>query len=356
MIVIRFLLFGLLLCLSPSYALALTLSGTITGDSSPLAGAEVSLIDSSSFQEIGPSETDSDGMYSFEVADGNYRLEIIAPEGSGLGTTNVNDIEVNGSDVVRNVALIGRVEFNTISGTITLSDGTPVSGATLRATPQSGGQSGRTTTDENGAYSITLLSGVYRLTLGANFQDDNATSFTSYSDGNLAQDIDVTEDVLQSFTVPNLISVSGTTIDSNGVAVANVAINVFSFGADNIELFANTTSDEQGNYNLLLLPADYNITLEPQQEDTSYGRTTYTAIEFSESTTNDLIVDQVTRNTISGTITLSDGTPVSGATLRATPQSGGQSGRTTTDENGAYSITLLSGVYRTHFGCKLPRR
>ena len=192
--------------------------------------------------------------------------------------------------------------------------------------------------------------------MGANFQDDNATSFTSYSDGNLAQDIDVTEDVLQSFTVPNLISVSGTTIDSNGVAVANVAINVFSFGADNIELFANTTSDEQGNYNLLLLPADYNITLEPQQEDTSYGRTTYTAIEFSESTTNDLIVDQVTRNTISGTITLSDGTPVSGATLRATPQSGGQSGRTTTDENGAYSITLLSGVYRTHFGCKLPRR
>ena len=247
MIVIRFLLFGLLLCLSPSYALAVTLSGTITGGSSPLAGAEVSLIDSSSSQEIGQSVTDSDGMYSIEVPDGNYILKIIAPEGSGLGTTNVNDIEVDGSDVVRSVALIGRVEFNTISGTITLPDGTPVSGATLGARPQSGGQSDRTTTDENGAYSMTLVSGVYRFTLNKIFQDDNGTSFTRYEDFNFTQDIDVTEDVLQNFTVP-LILISGKTIDSDGVALANVAVstNLYSFEGGSADLNASTTSDEQG--------------------------------------------------------------------------------------------------------------
>ena len=58
---------------------------------------------------------------SLRCLDGIYTLEIIAPEGSGLGTTNVNDIEISAPDVVRNVALIGRVELNTISGTITIT-------------------------------------------------------------------------------------------------------------------------------------------------------------------------------------------------------------------------------------------
>ena len=354
MIVIRFMLFGLLLCLSPSYALALTLSGTITGDGSPLAGAEVSLIDSSSSREIEQYETDSDGLYSFDVVDGAYRLEIIAPEGSGLGTTNVNDIEVNGSDIVRNVALIGRVEFNTISGTISLSDGTPVSGARLSASPQSDGQSDYTTTDENGAYSMSLISGVYRFHLQADFENDDGTSSTTYQDNNFAQDIDVAEDVLQSFTVPSLISVSGTTKDSNGVAVANASIGAtfYSYSEETFDtdtyVRASTTSDEQGNYELLLVPEVYSVTIVPDQEDSSHGRTYFSGLEFSEPTVYDLVVDQVTRNTISGTISLSDGTPVSGARLSASPQSDGQSDYTTTDENGAYSMSLISGVYRFH--------
>ena len=355
MIVTRFLLFGLLLCLSPSYALALTLSGTITGDSSPLAGAEVSLVDSSNFQELESSATDIDGIYAFDVSNGNYRLEITAPEGSGFGTTNVNNIEIDGSDVTRNVALIGRVEFNTISGMITLPDGTPVSGADLTANPQSGGQSDQTTTDENGAYSMSLVSGIYQLTLNADIPNNSGSSNASYYDQNFAQDIDVTEDLQQDFTLP-LISVSGQTVDSNGVAVANVSIraNFESFEPSYSYFITSTTSDEQGEYSLLLLPATYNVTVEPIEETSPYGRTSYPELDFSEATTNDLIIEQVTRNTISGTITLPDGTPVSGADLTANPQSDGQSDRTTTDENGAYSMSLVSGIYQLTLNKNIP--
>ncbi|MBC2727058.1 InlB B-repeat-containing protein [Desulfosporosinus sp.] len=146
-----------------------TVSGTITDtDGNPVSGATISLTDTNDGSKTYTGTTDADGNYSIPgVPDGTYTITVT----KGSETLGNGSIAVEGDDVTDESADITvtppTISTHTVSGTITDTDGNPVSGATITLTDTNDSSKTYTgTTDADGNYSIPgVPDGTYTITV-----------------------------------------------------------------------------------------------------------------------------------------------------------------------------------------------
>lgn len=190
------------------------ITGTVTAqDGSALQDVSITATNpGGTTVEFGPSVTASDGSYQLSVDPGVYDIHFMPPSGSGLGPFQSNSLNVTGNQVL-NVQLVSAPPppptTHTFSGTVDNASGNPVAGATVVITATDGsGNTGRSSTDASGNFSITVPVGTYCVsTLIAG----------NYKATGCAGSFDLTSaDVTQNLRAFDLRNVSLVVQDSNG--------------------------------------------------------------------------------------------------------------------------------------------
>ena len=337
-----------------SNANALTLSGTVYGGSDPLQGALINVFNATTSQAQDNQLSDATGQYAFTLDPGSYSLEITPPEGSVYGVATVSNITLQ-EDEIRNVALLS--ESSVLSGIVSLPDGSPVVGGEINiyrqsASPRSGASAiAQTETDESGAYTFNLVPDTYMLQLYV--YDRNIEGNAGYyNHDSVAENLDLSSDHREDLVLP-YVTVSGSTVDSNGIPIPNVEISIpdtasgpdYEFYSGNLTIY----SDGQGKYSFKTPASTYNVLVSPPSSNEQYGATEYLDVDLTDDTVRDFIVQS--SNVLSGTITLPDGSPVIGGRVlaykqSASPRSGASAiAQTETDANGAYTFSLAPDTY-----------
>ncbi|ARS91377.1 right-handed parallel beta-helix repeat-containing protein [Natrarchaeobaculum aegyptiacum] len=130
-----------------------TLEGIVTGDSSPIEGATVTVTDDAGVTET--VETDGTGSYELTVPVGTYELTVSA---DGYVDAQVTDLVVVEDGATENVELVEQAtDTGIITGQVTTEDGNPVEWAYVQepTTPVVD------TTDSAGFYELELSPGTY---------------------------------------------------------------------------------------------------------------------------------------------------------------------------------------------------
>lgn len=358
----RALLLLALLALSAA-AEARLISGVVFGNGTPLGGAVIELLLAADGSSIAVATTGSDGGYSVAAADGTYDLLVTPPAGSGFDAARVNGIQVAGADVTQNVALV--TGATTLSGTVRLPDGTPVSGVNVIAYNAANGTSAIERTAADGTYALTVATGTYRLGLSASgAQMSLPGSPSTLSGNNLVTGLAVGGPTTQDLLLP-LTSLSGLVTDSAGSPVAEASPEVSGNGTDadgaswSLRHYnGNIRSGADGRYRMLVIDGlSYSATAHPPP-DSGLAQTDHSGIHIAGATTRDFALAPAT--SLSGIVALPDGTPVVGVNVYARRQ-----GDTvlvdvaTTDATGRYSLAVGADTYRldvfgTSAGMTLP--
>ncbi len=251
-------------------ASALTLSGTIYGDSDPLENAVVTLMDGSQ-NELPTTTSAANGAYDFSgLADESYKLTVTPPDGSAYGPSPMESITPAGSDVTHNVVLLSAAV--SINGRIVDGAGSPLEGVTVKLYQEGVGIVGSTiTTTADGQYQYSVTAGSYRVS--SNFYEHhvNLTDEPYYA-ARQSSYLDISSSTSVADLVYPFVVLSGKTLDSNGVAVPGVTIKTpgksWTDSEGEYYSISNTstrvTSNTDGNYRLVLFPYDnYQVTIIP---------------------------------------------------------------------------------------------
>ncbi len=218
----------------------------------------------------------------------------------------------------------------TLSGVVKRSDGSTVGAATVYAS--SGGSMSTTTSGSNGAYSMTLASGSYKLDVA--YSD---TGFSTQGYGSPTP-INLTSNTTQDLTLPTMV-LHGRVVDTSATPVAGVKFHAIAFannsccgGFDTID----ATSAADGTFTARVLPNSYEqVTLTPPTGP--YAITSLPNLTLSGDTTQDFTIQKPFA--VTGHVTFADGSAASNVTIAAGNVTG------TTDINGAYSLSLAPGTY-----------
>ena len=329
---------------------ALTLSGTVTGGSFPLANATISVYGDTTSDAFDTQTTGNDGTYAFSLNAGVYRLEINPELDSGFGPATVSGITL-GDNVIRNVALLG--EANTLSGTITLPDGRSVVGAIISVYRQTAPYTPVTRiaedeTDATGGYSFELPADTYMLEIDVTRgQIEGDAGVYQYS--RAAENLDLSTDLVEDIILP-YVTVSGQTTDSNGVPVAGAEVKLdFTYVPPSGYFgIVAVNSDENGNYSFITPAYTYDVVITPPAGSEGLASAVYENVDLTIDSDRDFILKNA--NTLSGTITLPDGRSVVGAIISVYRQTAPYTPVTRiaegeTDATGGYSFELPADTY-----------
>ncbi|EHQ88486.1 InlB B-repeat-containing protein [Desulfosporosinus youngiae] len=226
---------------------------------------------------------------------------------------------------------------HTVSGTITDTDGTPVSGATVTLTDTNDSSKTYTgTTDADGNYSIPgVPDGDYTVTVTKGSETLGNGSIAVEGD-------DVTDESADITVTPPTISthtVSGTITDTDGTPVSGATVTLTDTN-DSSKTYTGTT-DADGNYSIPSVPdGDYTVTVTKGSETLGNGSIAVEGDDVTDESADITVTPPtISTHTVSGTITDTDGTPVSGATVTLTDTNDSSKTYTgTTDADGNYSI------------------
>ncbi|MDF9745116.1 carboxypeptidase regulatory-like domain-containing protein [Natrinema salsiterrestre] len=240
-----------------------TLEGTVSDtEGEPIADATVAVSDQQT-------TTDDNGTYSLELEAGEYALAVSA-EGYEDASQNVSiEVETTTTADVTLEEATGAVE-----GTVTDADGEPVADATVTAGDET------VTTGENGTYALELEPGEYTLAVSAEGYEDASQNVTVEADATTTAD--VTLDV-----EPTEGTLEGTVTDEDGDAIANATVAAGD---------RQTTTDDNGTYELDLEAGDYAVTVSAEgYEDASQNVT----IDVDATTTLDVALQSEESDPIS---------------------------------------------------------
>ncbi|WP_440772526.1 right-handed parallel beta-helix repeat-containing protein [Natronorubrum sp. DTA28] len=139
------------------------LEGTVTGDGSPLEGAQVLAFDADGFGML--AETDMDGNYDLVLPVGSYDLVVNA---EGYLDDSLTGVEIeDGEMAVENVDLEPEPNPGTLVGSVTDDEtGNIINGATISAEHVDTGEV-TTGSTSHGTYSIDLMPGTYTVSVSA---------------------------------------------------------------------------------------------------------------------------------------------------------------------------------------------
>ncbi|MCU4972123.1 right-handed parallel beta-helix repeat-containing protein [Halobacteria archaeon AArc-m2/3/4] len=132
-------------------------SATVTGDGTPLEGAQVLAFDDDGFGAL--AETGADGSYDLSLPVGTYTLVVSA---DGFIETTVAGVEIDaGETTLEDVDLVPEPDPGTLSVSAVDETGYPVLQRTVTATDRATGESWTTQTTGYGASELDLLPGSY---------------------------------------------------------------------------------------------------------------------------------------------------------------------------------------------------
>ncbi|WP_439691538.1 MSCRAMM family protein [Curtobacterium sp. SP.BCo] len=145
-------------------AVVATITGVVTLDGDPVAaGRTVELLDADG-AVVGSTTTGADGRYTFATVGGTYTVRTTVPTPGATGaTSNTGVVATAGSSVESDLPFTTPAAPTVITtdqpGTVTDTNGDPVAGVAVVATPTEpdSGAPVRTTTDANGAFDLTGL-------------------------------------------------------------------------------------------------------------------------------------------------------------------------------------------------------
>lgn len=301
-----------------------TLAGVVTNRSSgtAISGATVQVYNNS-LGVFKTTTTDGSGQYSIDVQGGTYTVDVdtsnyVRNVTRGVGVTV-------GSTTTRDVSL---EPAGTISGTVTNGSGGAIQSATI--TVQDGsGNFYTTSSGQSGSYAIEVPQGSYTV------KADN----DSYAPSSInAVSVSVGLTTTQDFTLKDAAIISGTITDQNGNSISGATVSAWD---SNFENFQQTTTDNQGNYELEVSNGSYTV----EASKSGYASTQKTGVQAIEgqTTTQDIQFQQAA--TVTGTVTDSQGNAL-GSTKVVVHDSGYQTYQATqTNAQGQYSIQVQEGNY-----------
>ncbi len=351
---------------TPSGPFGINLTGKVTGEGSPIEGAEVTIYDSKQ-KALKSVTTLSDGSYRFQfIAAGDYFVSVNPPANSLFSATPLEGLKVGDADVVHWITLIG--DAITLSGYLKDSQGRVIDNTPISLHRQStGNQVGnRAVTDNNGFFKFSVAPDTYKLrpvidVFGPQIDNVPATvptypvpDFAAIY--HVSQNLKLTADIQLDVVLP-FAYLSGQTVDSNGDPVVGVSLAIKHQYEDKAQTYylenygtdanSNAISDASGNFQFAVLTnQEFDISLIPPVSRADLAVTTisnYTlAADASETFT---IVDGVT---LSGYLKDTQGRIIDYTRLTLHSQSSDQQiGREIyADATGFYQFKVEQGTYK----------
>jgi Calx-beta domain/Carboxypeptidase regulatory-like domain/Beta-propeller repeat len=273
----------------------------------------------------------SPGGTQFTDANGNYSFGSLTPGGSYSVTPSNPYYDFNppsrnfdNLSADQTADFLATVKRYSISGTVKDESGKPLEGVTVGL---SGAQSATTLTDANGNYAFNDLSAVGSYTV-APFKTNHIFSPASRTFNNLDGN------QTASFTGRLVYAIRGQVVNTAGIPVPGIRINIASGGVSLGALTTNLT----GNYSIINLTAGQNYTITPEHVDFTFSPT--------DQSFNNLSADQTANFTatfrfgsISGRITDAEGRAMNSVPVTL---GGAHNATTRTDFNGNYFFSRLT--------------
>lgn len=357
------LLAALVLCFLAMTASAATISGTVTqsGTATPLPGMTVAAYDTAGTLR-GSVTTGTQGLYTLTLADGTYR--VLAYDPAGVYATSFyadadsfdtsRTIAVAGSQSVSSINF-GLVRAGFLAGTVS-SGSSPRTGITVAAYNLSGTLRGFTQTDASGAYRLALPPGTYKL---AAFDESRVYATLFYaSSASFAGAAAVAVSAGSTTNIAFALSVgshlSGVVRDAGtGSLLSGIVVTAYD-AAGFVVGTSNTAAN--GSYELFLPAGDYRLVFEDRAGN--YASVYFSGAESFETSTTIALAAGASKSDIdasmpqSGRITGSirdaeSNAPLASIIVAAYNADGTVRTRTTSDANGAYTLIVPPGVYKT---------
>ena len=375
---LTFLIAYLIIPYFSSQIFAATIQGKTvkSNGSTAFAGAEIMLRTNNWSSSSQWPTSAEDGTFSFTdlVVSTDYILELRAPwqNPDGLIAPDLTSTTItftNSSQIYYRTGLAGTnfdsssravITFitpnNTITGTLTKSNGSPISGAYVEAYKEMGMGWVQATTNSSGVYTLKVGTGAWMVTPRANYggspQDVDWTYNKMPTRVKFANNDSLGTSTTANFTAQTAnCTVTGTVLAPDGSALSDpqssVYVSVWSYqGGGN---GGNVASN--GTFNLKVPEGSYNLGVSSWQSN--YGSPSdikFTVKDANSDGTCDGYaagnIRLVTKNsTISGRVTDSNGAGVANKNVNTWKQNGGGWGYATTDSSGNYSILVSVGTW-----------
>ncbi len=268
------------------------------------------------------------GDYSIGSLTGTVKLKTKLPGYTQDSTV----ISVTLGQTLTGVNFTVNPNYAILSGVVSDNNGAKVAGAVV--TLESSASGGTANTGMDGSYTIQQLIGdVYKVQIQKSGYETNSISAYTIADGS-AKTLNVTINALVG-------KISGYVKESGGGAVQSATV----YAIDTVTLKTySAISDGTGAYQISPLPLSGFIVYAQKDKYTSKAQTRVglTASSINATAT----IGDLTKNTavISGTIKNGAGVAIQGALISI--KGDGGAGSTTSDMNGAFSITeLVAGTY-----------
>ncbi len=230
-----------------------------------------------------------------------------------------------------------------LSGQVKFADGTVLSGATVSASPTSGGSSQNVTSSTTGTYVLNLIPGTYNISV-----QFSVSGF--YGSQQVASSYTVSANSTLDLTLGDIL-LRGRILNSSGLPVAGAQLTGYSSSPYGSNYLSPTTGSD-GRFSVRMLPGSYySLQLYPPP-GSSYAITPLPNQTFSTSTTQDFVLANAF--VLGGLVRFADGTVVSGATVSANSTSGSVSQSTTSSSTGTYSLNLAPGTYNINVQFSVP--
>jgi subtilisin family serine protease/chitodextrinase len=349
----------------PPQPTGINLRGIISGEGSPIEGAEVSIYDNQG-QFLRSMLTPDDGSYLFEFMDaGSYYIGVNPPIDTGFSAPPLEPITIADRDVVHLISLIGDALI--LSGNVVDSLGRAIDNIQVSLHLQTNGNQvgNRVTTNTEGYFEFAVAPGTYQIRpvidiFNPALEDD--TVIPAYPVPDFAavfhepQNITVDSNLSIDVSLPFAL-LSGQTRDSSGLPLAGVGLTIRhqystpeqDFYLENYatDLQSNALSDESGNFEFALFtnqPVD--ILLTPPASRLDLAVTKIAAYSLtSDASENFSLVQGVS---LSGILQDSVGRVLDNTKVSVHDQlTDAQIGRAVfTDINGLYQFQVEAGTYK----------
>jgi len=269
---------------------------------------------------------------------------------SGTTVCDPNPVTVSG---VTNV-VIQEPPIYTFSGNLTDSNNTPLVGVNVQFS--SGGQGGSSTTDSNGHFSLTGVSGTYNLVISNNLPGGGQLKQSSNA-------INLTNNITQNLQL-NTTTINVTVKDSNGNVVPSAPVYDLGGGPTTLypgdpgetsisTFYTSGTTDVNGNASLATV-VGFNYGTAPNNGicATISGTTICDPNPVTVNGLTNVVIQQPPIYTFSGNLTDSNNNPLVGVNVEFS--TGGAGGTSTTDSNGHFSLSGVPGTYSLVIVNNLP--
>ncbi|MGQ0723327.1 MAG: carboxypeptidase regulatory-like domain-containing protein [Candidatus Eiseniibacteriota bacterium] len=319
------------------------LTGRVTGpDGAPVAAVDLDFVDPSSGRQAatGPDDTGADGRFAVTVLRGTWHVAFGPVPASGVGPVRVDAVDLSGNATLdvqlpRGFRVIGRVQTDT---------GTDVFRADLDARDRDARRPVPLSTDETdfaGAFALDLPEGVLDLfvlpPVGAALAPAARYSVA------VSSDLDLGTLVLRAG-----VSLSGTTLDPDGMALAGADLDLLQAGSCDPYPVPGGTTAGDGAYAVRVEPGVYDVLVRPVAGS---GLAPYRidGVAVTADAVVELRAPSWTPATldVGGLVTDVAGSGISGAVLTGAPlDPTGAAWTTTSDATGAFVVAAIPGSYR----------